>query len=77
VAPGALEVGPVDPARAPDPEEPSRLLLADVPVLREPTLYTKFGDLFAWACAAAAAVQLAVAWARRPPAPAPETPEGR
>jgi apolipoprotein N-acyltransferase len=71
VAPGALEVGPVDPARAPDPEEPSRLLLADVPVLRERTLYTKFGDLFAWACAAAAAVQLAVAWARRPPRSGP------
>ena len=53
VAPGALEVGPVDPDRAPDPEEPPRLLLAAVPRLRGSTLYTRFGDLFAWACAAA------------------------
>ncbi len=53
VAPGALEVGPVDPDRAPDPDEPPRLLLAAVPRLRGSTLYTRFGDLFAWACAAA------------------------
>jgi apolipoprotein N-acyltransferase len=77
LAPGALEVGPVDPARAPDPDEPSRLLLADVPVLRETTLYTKYGDVFAWACAAAAAVLLLLARARRAPATTPVTPEGR
>jgi apolipoprotein N-acyltransferase len=77
LGPGALEVGPVDPARAPDPDEPSRLLLADVPVLRETTLYTKYGDVFAWACAAAAAVLLLLARARRAPATTPVTPEGR
>jgi len=65
VAPGALEVGPVDPELAPDPDEPPRLLLADLPILRGQTLYTTFGDLFAWSCAAAAAVQLALALARR------------
>jgi apolipoprotein N-acyltransferase len=61
VAPGALEVGPVDPDRAPDPAEPPRLLLAEVPRLRGLTLYTRFGDLFAWACAAATAAVLAAA----------------
>jgi apolipoprotein N-acyltransferase len=50
VAPGALEVGPVDPDLAPDPAEPPRLLLARVPRLRGLTLYTRFGDLFAYAC---------------------------
>jgi apolipoprotein N-acyltransferase len=61
LAPGALEVGTVDPERAPDPAEPPRLLLAEVPRLRGLTLYTRFGDLFAWACAVAAAAALAAA----------------
>jgi apolipoprotein N-acyltransferase len=66
LAPGALEVGPVDPDRAPSADEPPRLLLADVPRLRGLTLYTRFGDLFAWACAAATAAALAAAlWAGR------------
>jgi apolipoprotein N-acyltransferase len=66
VAPGQLEVGPVDPDRAPIPDEPPRLLLAEVPRLRGLTLYTRFGDLFAWACAAATAAALAAAlWAGR------------
>ena len=66
VLPGALEVGPVDRALAPDPDEPSRLLVGDVPVLRGLTPYTRFGDLFAWACVGATAVLLAVASVRRP-----------
>lgn len=61
LAPGALEVGPVDPDRAPAPDEPPRLLLAEVPRLRGLTLYTRFGDFFAWACAAATAVALIAA----------------
>lgn len=60
LAPGALEVGPVDPDRAPT-GEPARLLLAEVPRLRGLTLYTRFGDLFAWSCAAATAAALAAA----------------
>ncbi len=52
VAPGAIEVGPVDPDRAPDPDEPPRLLLAQVPRLRGRTVYATIGDAFAWACAA-------------------------
>ena len=73
LAPGALEVGPVDPDRAPDPEEPPRLLLARVPRLRGLTLYTRFGDLFAWACAAATAAALAAAVRRGRSAKAGET----
>jgi apolipoprotein N-acyltransferase len=65
LAPGALEVGPVDPERAPDPAEPPRLLLAEVPRLRGLTLYTRFGDLFAWACALASALALGAALRRR------------
>jgi apolipoprotein N-acyltransferase len=61
VAPGALDVGPVDPELAPDPEEPARLLLASVPRLRGLTPYTRFGDLFAWTCAALGAAALAAA----------------
>jgi apolipoprotein N-acyltransferase len=61
VAPGALEVGPVDPDIAPDPAEPPRLLLARVPRLRGLTPYTRFGDLFAYACAAFTVGALAVA----------------
>ena len=49
LAPGAIEVGPVDPDLAPDPQEPARLLLARVPRLRGSTLYTTVGDLFGWA----------------------------
>ncbi|GAO03473.1 apolipoprotein N-acyltransferase [Anaeromyxobacter sp. PSR-1] len=59
LAPGALDVGPVDPELAPDPEEPARLLLARVPRLRGRTLYTTVGDLFAWASALLAAAALA------------------
>jgi apolipoprotein N-acyltransferase len=61
LSPGALEVGPVDPERAPDPEEPPRLLVTRVPRLRGLTLYTRFGDLFAWACVAATVAALAAA----------------
>jgi len=61
VAPGALDVGPVDPDLAPDPAEPPRLLLAEVPRLRGLTPYTRFGDLFAYACAALGAAALAAA----------------
>jgi len=50
VAPGAIEVGPVEPLAVPQ-EEPPRLLLADVPRLRGRTLYTIIGDAFAYACA--------------------------
>ncbi len=61
LAPGALDVGPVDPDIAPDPDEPARLLLASVPRLHGLTPYTRFGDLFAWTCAALGAVALAAA----------------
>jgi apolipoprotein N-acyltransferase len=61
LAPGAIEVGPVDLDRAPDPDEPPRLLIGRVPRLRGLTLYTRFGDFFAWACAAATAAALAAA----------------
>ena len=73
LAPGALEVGPVDPDRAPDPDEPPRLLLATVPRLRGLTPYTRFGDFFAWACAAATAAALAAAVRRGRSAKAGET----
>jgi apolipoprotein N-acyltransferase len=62
LVPGALEVGPVEPERARDPEEPARLLLGEVPRLRGRTPYTTVGDLFAYACTLAAAVALAGAW---------------
>jgi apolipoprotein N-acyltransferase len=65
LAPGALEVGPVDPELAPHPPEPARLLLAEVPRLRGLTPYTRFGDLFAYACAGLTAVALAAAARRR------------
>ncbi len=64
LAPGALDVGPVDPDLAPDPAEPPRLLLARVPRLRGLTPYTRFGDLFAYACAAFAGAALAAALRR-------------
>jgi apolipoprotein N-acyltransferase len=72
VAPGALEVGPVDLDLAPDPDEPPRLLLGEVPLLRGRTVYTTIGDSFAWACALASAAALVAAWRRgRARAPAP------
>ncbi len=64
VAPGALEVGPVEGNRSPDPEEPAKLLLGELPRLRGGTLYTSIGDLFAYACAAWAAIALALALRR-------------
>ncbi len=69
VAPGALEVGPVDPARAPDPDEPARLLVGELPILGGRTPYTRFGDSFALACAAATGLLLAAAALRRPRPP--------
>jgi apolipoprotein N-acyltransferase len=69
VAPGAIEVGPVEPGGLPA-DEPPRLLLADVPRLRGRTLYTMIGDLFAYGCSALTAVALAWAtWRRRRAAP--------
>jgi len=65
LAPGALGVGPVDPDLAPDPQEPARLLLAEVPRLHGRTLYTRVGDLFAYACAAFGAVALGAAVRKR------------
>ena len=70
VAPGAIEVGPVDPELAPDPAEPPRLLLGEVPRLHGRTLYTRFGDLFAYACAALAILALGAALRRSPAPPA-------
>jgi apolipoprotein N-acyltransferase len=64
LAPGAIEVGPVEPEDAAS-GEPPRLLLADVPRLRGRTLYTMIGDLFAYGCAAFTAGALALAWWRR------------
>jgi apolipoprotein N-acyltransferase len=63
--PGALPVGPVDPDLAPDPDEPPRLLLGELPRLRGPTLYTRVGDLFAGLCAAGAALAAVLAWRTR------------
>jgi len=45
--PGALEVGPVDPRRAPVPEEPARMLRGRLPRRHGLTPYARFGDLFA------------------------------
>jgi apolipoprotein N-acyltransferase len=61
VAPGALELGPVDQTHRLAEDAPPRLLIADVPLLRGRTVYTQFGDLFAWACAALTAVAFALA----------------
>ena len=66
LAPGSLEVGPVDPALAPDPDEPPRLLVGELPILRGRTPYTRFGDLFAWGCVAASVLMLGAALLRRP-----------
>jgi apolipoprotein N-acyltransferase len=57
----------VDPGLAPDPDEPPRLLVGELPVLRGRTPYTRLGDLFAGACAAIAALLVAVALLRRTP----------
>jgi apolipoprotein N-acyltransferase len=65
LAPGALEVGPVDPELAPDRDEPARLLLAQVPRLQGHTPYTTIGDLFAYSCALAVAAALVAARLRR------------
>jgi apolipoprotein N-acyltransferase len=65
VRPGALPVGPVDPDLAPDPDEPPRLLVAEVPRLRGRTLYTTVGDLFAGAASVYGALALALALAVR------------
>ena len=66
LAPGALEVGPVDRALAPDPDEPPRLLVGEIPILKGRTLYTRFGDILAWSCAIASALMLGAAILRRP-----------
>jgi apolipoprotein N-acyltransferase len=66
VAPGALEVGPVDRALAPDPDEPPRLLVGEIPILKGRTPYTRFGDIFAWSCAIASVLMLGAAILRRP-----------
>jgi apolipoprotein N-acyltransferase len=49
VAPGAIDLGPVDPDLAPNRDEPPRLLVGEVPRLHGKTLYTSIGDLFAYA----------------------------
>jgi apolipoprotein N-acyltransferase len=64
LAPGALDVGPVDARRAPDPEEPARVLVAEVPRLRGRTPYTTVGDLFAYLSALFTAAALAAALLR-------------
>ncbi len=67
LAPGAIDLGPVDPDLAPDPEEPARLLVGDLPRMTGETVYARVGDLFAHACAAftAGALLLALARGRR------------
>jgi apolipoprotein N-acyltransferase len=65
IAPGALPLGPVDPELAPDPDEPPRLLLTEVPRLRGMTLYTRVGDLFAGAATAFAVAAVGLALRRR------------
>jgi apolipoprotein N-acyltransferase len=68
---GALPVGPVDPDLAPDPEEPPRLLVGEVPRLRGRTPYTTYGDVFAVAASLYGAVALALA-SRRGRSPSPQ-----
>ena len=70
LAPGALDVGPVDRDLAPDPDEPARLLVGKVPLLEGRTFYVATGDAFAYACGIAMLAALAAAvWAgRRRPA---------
>jgi apolipoprotein N-acyltransferase len=64
IAPGALEVGPVEGDRSPDPSEPAKLLLGELPRLRGGTLYTSIGDLFAFGCAGFAVIALGMALKR-------------
>ncbi len=66
LAPGALDVGPVDRALAPDPDEPPRLLVGEIPILEGRTPYTRFGDIFAWGCTIASALMLGAATLHRP-----------
>jgi apolipoprotein N-acyltransferase len=68
IAPGALPVGPVDEELAPDPEEPARLLLGELPRMRGRTVYASVGDLFAYGCVVYAGVAVALARRRRPAA---------
>jgi apolipoprotein N-acyltransferase len=63
--PGALEVGPVDPALAPQPPEPPGLAIGEVPLRRGRTPFTATGDLFPLACAAASLAALVAARRRR------------
>jgi apolipoprotein N-acyltransferase len=65
VAPGAIDVGPVDPELAPDPAERAKLLVADVPRLKGKTLYTTIGDVFAYTSAIFTVLALVLA-KRRP-----------
>ncbi len=69
VQPGALPLGPVDPALAPDPDEPPRLLMGEVPLLHGRTVYTRVGDLFATVASAYGAIALTLALRRRRDAP--------
>ncbi len=69
VQPGALPLGPVDPALAPDPNEPPRLLMGEVPLLHGRTVYTRVGDLFATVASAYGAIALTLALRRRRDAP--------
>jgi len=50
LAPGTLDVGPVGGNVPVYPEEPAAVFRADVPLLREGTIYSQIGDVFAWAC---------------------------
>ncbi|BDG08275.1 apolipoprotein N-acyltransferase [Anaeromyxobacter paludicola] len=65
LAPGAIDLGPVDPDLAPDPEEPARLLVGEVPRMSGETLYTRTGDVFAYACVAFTLAGLATLAMRR------------
>jgi apolipoprotein N-acyltransferase len=69
VQPGALPLGPVDPALATDPDEPPRLLMGEVPLLHGRTVYTRVGDLFATVASAYGAIALTLALRRRRDAP--------
>ena len=68
----------MDPDRAPDPNEPARLLVAEVPRLRGRTPYTTVGDLFAYASAlfTAAALAAALRAGRAAPRGRSDDPEG-
>lgn len=51
LAPGAIDVGPVDPSES-GSDEPARLLMTKVPRLTGRTIYTRIGDAFGYGCAA-------------------------